>query len=330
MNRVCKHHEEGGFTLVELMMSLVIFAVAVAGILSVAVSLTQGFREQRQAITAQDAVRSPLDIIADALRQASPGVTDPRKVYDANTCTQGAIVVTNSTTASDTLSVIYAAGGVVTTATANVATGSAGSVAVTSNTGLAIGDYVLMTSDFSTGVVVKLTSSTSNTIGWAGNSCGTSYQVTMTAPVTVIRVQHATFFVQNDSTNGNMPTLYMDPDATASTLEEPLAEAVEDLQVVVGVDGNADGALTDAASSTDEWRGNHASDTAFNGASDTGDIARAVRLTMVARTTAIQHGNQNTYSKPTSEDRTAASAADQYRRRVLKTVVEIRNVSGSP
>src|SRR6478672_7119852 len=64
-----------GFTLVELMISLVLFSIAVAGVLSVAVSMTVGFRTQRQVIAAEVAARAPIDFLADAIRGASPGAS---------------------------------------------------------------------------------------------------------------------------------------------------------------------------------------------------------------------------------------------------------------
>ena len=44
------HTGEQGFTLVELMVSLVIFSFAIAGVLAVAVSMTRAYREQRLVI----------------------------------------------------------------------------------------------------------------------------------------------------------------------------------------------------------------------------------------------------------------------------------------
>ena len=73
--RAARANNEQGFTLIELMISLLIFSFAVAGILSAAVAITQGMSEQRQAIDAENAVRVPLDFLVDALRQASPGVS---------------------------------------------------------------------------------------------------------------------------------------------------------------------------------------------------------------------------------------------------------------
>ena len=74
-----------GFTLVELMISLVLFSFVIAGVLAVAVSMTQGYREQRAAVEAEGAVRLPLDFLVDALRQASPAVSTGL-IQDAATC----------------------------------------------------------------------------------------------------------------------------------------------------------------------------------------------------------------------------------------------------
>jgi prepilin-type N-terminal cleavage/methylation domain-containing protein len=322
---------ERGFTLVELMMSLVIFSVAVAGILSVAVSLTQGFREQRLAVAAQDAVRSPIDLLSDALRQASPGVSDPNNVHDNTTCTSGAITVTNSTTGADALDIIFASGGIVTSITANTVTESGGTVTLAHTTNLAVGDYVLLTSDYATGrVMLATTGTTATTLVLASSSCtGTNFPAfSFGVGTTVIRVQHARFTVADDAANNNMPTLWMDADSTGTVhSNEPLAEGIEDLQVALGIDAGTNGIDEQVGASTaaDDWIYNHASDVL-----PATPMIRAVRLTLIARTTSGEFGNQFTYTRPTSEDRTSASTPDQYRRRVLRSVVEVRNVTGSP
>ncbi len=321
---------ERGFTLVELMMSLVIFSVAVAGILSVAVSLTQGFREQRLAVAAQDAVRSPLDMISDALRQASPGVSNPNTLYDATSCTTGALTVTNATGAPDALDVVYASGGIVTAISTGTVTQAGGSVTVAHTTNLAPGDYVLLTSDYARGHVMRLATGTSGTtLVFAASGCtGTNFTFSYPANSTVIRVQHALFTVANDSTNNNMPTLWMDADGAGTAFaNEPLAEGIEDMQIALGVDAGTNGIdeQTGAATATDDWIYNHASDVL-----PALPIIRAVRVTLIARVTKGEHGNQNTYRRPAAEDRAVASTYDQFRRRVLRSVVEVRNVTGSP
>src|SRR5258706_12328714 len=114
-----KRAQQAGFTLIELMVSLVLFSFAIAGVLAVAVSMSQGFRDQRAAVNAEAAVRIPLDFIVDALRQASPGAPTGTITDVGTVCQQGVLFVANNETAAhdatltgwDQLGVIYAAGG---------------------------------------------------------------------------------------------------------------------------------------------------------------------------------------------------------------------------
>lgn len=332
-------HDERGFTLVELMMALVIFSVAVAGILSVAVSLTNGFREQRLAVGAQDAVRAPIDLIADALRQASPGVSDVNAVFDVSNagCTRTAVKVTpGSTTAPDVLDVVYASGGVVTSiaaVTTAAIPGTAGVYTLAHADVLAAGDFVLITSTFGNGYVFEVSAATGTSLtlvaGLNSGTCATYPAYSFGVGDTVIRVQHATFYVADDPDNNNMTTLWMDPDAGGTDLPEPLAEGIEDLQVALGVDTASDGIsdINNATAGADDWVYNVAGESVV--VSATTPVIRAVRVTLVARTTKPEQGNTGTYNRPAVEDRTAG-AADTYRRRVLKTIVEIRNGTGSP
>src|SRR5438477_359619 len=81
-----------GFTLIELMISLVLFSLAVGGVMSVAVSFSNGLREQRATVGADASARLTLVALADALRQVSPGV-NTGTIQDAGTCTTGALSV---------------------------------------------------------------------------------------------------------------------------------------------------------------------------------------------------------------------------------------------
>lgn len=115
---------------------------------------------------------------------------------------------------------------------------------------------------------------------------------------------------------------------------EPAADAIDDLQVALGYDWldaggtasatgdgqlNADGCCGGTAS--DEWIWNDASD-AFPG-TNACDLARlrAVRITVVARTTSEQQGA--TDFRPAIENRSAGSA-DGYYRVVLQSVIALR------
>jgi prepilin-type N-terminal cleavage/methylation domain-containing protein len=163
---------QAGFTLVELMISLVIFSFAIAGILSVAVAMTNGMREQRAAVQAETAVRVPMDFLSDALRQASPGVPLPKNLIDAGTCTRGALTVSNAPGGtdgaftimpnSDVLDVIYAAGAVVTSTRTDYTTGTT-SLTVNDASQLSDGDYIVIT-DFTYGHLVRIASKNANVL----------------------------------------------------------------------------------------------------------------------------------------------------------------------
>src|SRR5205807_7295177 len=139
----------------------------------------------------------------------------------------------------------------------------------------------------------------------------------------VIRAQHATFSI--GSVN-SVPTMMMDPDAGGSAVAEPFAEGIEDLQIAIGVDVNGDGVISEVGSSAndDEWQGNVAGDSVLSGS------IRAVRVTIVARSTQALAGPISSFNLPAVEDRPAGATFDKYRRRVLRSVVETRNLSGSP
>ncbi len=321
-----------GFTLVELMVSLVLFSFAVSGVLAVAVSMSQGFREQRAAIAAETAVRLPLDFLVEVLRQASPAAPSGN-IQDAGTCAGSALAVLNNQTGSgsgapsgwDRLEVIYAAGAVVTStldpydATSNV-------VRVNDASQLAAGDSVVL-SNTGQGHLFKIANISGNQLTLATACAGYVAPPggVYTPGSLVIRAQHAFFFL--GAVDG-VPTLMMDPDATGPAVAEPLAEGVEDLQFVLGVDSNGDGQLSvenGVAANDDEWQGNNAGDTPLAGS------VRAVRVALISRTTSGLIGNATPFFRPSLEDHAAGSGSgDKFRRRILRSIVEIRNMAGSP
>lgn len=314
---------QAGFTLVELMISLVMFSLTIAGVLSVAVTITTGNREQRQAINAEGSVRVAIDFIADALRQASPGVPGGALLTDASgtTCTTGSILVTNSTTAPDRLDMIYASGAVVTSSRSVLLVAST-SIDVSDISQFAPGDHVVV-ADGTQGVMYRIDTITGTTLNF--DTVCTSLPWTTDYPVgsLVIRAQHAELYV--DMIDG-IKTLMFDPDGPdGADVPEPLAEGVEDMQVALGIETGVDGSISDvgAAANDDEWVYNRNGDTL-----PTGSI-RAVRITLVARASTPITGGTTPYNLPAAEDR-AVGAADGYRRRVLRSTIEIRNMGDSP
>jgi len=316
-----------GFTLVELMVSLVIFTFAIAGVLSVAVAMTRAYREQRRVIQTENAVRAPLDFIVDALRQASPGVTTGT-IKDANDCTftAGAISFVDNADQPDELTVVYASGGVVsTTHSAFTSTSTSITIPAAHLSEFASGDYILVT-DMTQGTLAQVTNVTTSALD-VSISCTTAFPGGGYPQGSILlRAQRARFTV--GAVDG-VPTLLMYPNG--STTYEPLAEGIEDMQVAVGVDANSDGALTPTSpfvtsgTTSDEWAGNVATDTLPSG------TIRAVAVVLVSRDTAPLTGTASFYPPLDALNHPLGSAsADNYRRRMLSSTVEIRNLAGSP
>jgi prepilin-type N-terminal cleavage/methylation domain-containing protein len=317
-----------GFTLVELMVSLTIFSFAIAGVLSVAVSMTQGFRDQRAAVDAEAAARVPLDFMADALRQASPGAPTGN-IFDLGTpCSTTALTVTDNVgnNGPDELDVVFASGAVVTSTRAIWADQPAdlASVVVNDASQLSVGDYVVI-SNLSQGHLVGITGITGNTLSLAGTACPTPGYPSGGYPSgsLVIRALHAQFTI---GTINNIPTLMMTSVDTG--VSEPLAQGIEDLQLALGVDpgNNAADALTEIGVSAgdDDWVGNVTGDPAIVG------TLRAVRVTLIARTATGYIGLATPFNRPAAEDHAASATFDTYRRRVLRAMVEVRNFGESP
>jgi prepilin-type N-terminal cleavage/methylation domain-containing protein len=311
-----------GFTLVELMVSLLIFTFAIAGVLSVAVAMTRAYREQRRVIATENAVRAPLDFIVDAVRQASPGVTTAA-IKDAQDCSfnAGAISFVDNDDQPDELTLVYASGGVVTTTHSAVLSTSNSITIPAVHTGeFEIGDYVLI-SDSAQGTLIKVTGVNPTTLDIAPQCAAAFPGGGYPSGSMMIRAQRARF------TRGDIdgvPTLLIF--ANGSTTAEPVAEGVEDFQVAIGVDSDNNGALTDNGDTTDEWAGNAVGDTLGAG------TIRAVKIALVSRDAAPLTGTASFYTPQDvlNHPRPTSATADNYRRRMLVSTVEIRNLAGSP
>jgi Type IV Pilus-assembly protein W len=145
----------------------------------------------------------------------------------------------------------------------------------------------------------------------------------------VVRAQHSIFFIST-AFDGN-PTLMMNPTGNPAlnlTAGEPLAEGIEDMQVALGWDQGAPAGSVvpdSPVAGADGWYGNVAGEPVI-----TSITLRAVRITLIARTLSSYIGGLSPFVRPAAEDHAAGTVGDQYRRRVLKTTAEIRNVGESP
>jgi type II secretory pathway pseudopilin PulG len=320
---------QAGFTLIELMISLVMFSFAIAGVLAVAVAMAAGFREQKQAVSAEGTSRAAMEFLTDAIRGASPGVMNGNDstIENVYSCAKGAFSVSDNTGvgSSDTLRVVFAYGSVVTYSRSTYSSAGA-SIDVVDGSQFAPGDLLLI-SNMAQGHILEVApGSTAATLqikntGWC--TLGVAFPGAGSYPAgsLIVRVMQATFSI---AALDGIPTLFM----SDGTVNEPLAEGIEDMQFELGVDLDNNNVLTDplgVVANDDEWLYNFAGEAA----PATTALIRGVKVTLVARTTGQVTG-VGSYTRPKAGNHAASLAPDNYRRRLLSTVVEVRNVGGSP
>ena len=312
-----------GFTLIELMISLVIFSLAIASVLSVAVAMSQSFRQRRNLVAAEDNVRGAMDFLSDAIRGASPAIPQTGTIRDDSTCTTitgGGISVNNSTIGPDDFVVVYPAGGVVTSTRTPYANGTP-SITITDVSNISIGDQLLIT-DLANGEIVKVltvttTTAPAGTITITPSSCG-AFTATYPALSLVLRVERAHFFIDTTNTyNFGSDALMMDLTYDSTPSPEPLAEGVEDMQISLGLDS------TNSFGQVDTWEYS-------SGTGVASGTLRAARITFVVKNKQELPGTATPFHRPAVEDHSASTTFDAYPRRILSSTVELRNLKGSP
>jgi Type IV Pilus-assembly protein W len=326
-------------------------------VLAVAVSMAQGFREQRQVVETESAARGALDYIADALRMSSPAISngkvttsdsspasgDPHLIIGgddgsttnhledttstATTCARGSINVYNNAglNASDILEIVFASGGTVTSlgVAATWTTALPATITLNEVTNLAVGDRLLIT-DGARGHVVKVTSINTGTgvVGIETASCTIS-SASYPLGSLVIRVMRARFYL--DAFDGVATVLMMDPDADGAMTPEPLADWVEDFQIAAGIDEDGSDAVD-----LDEWGFSGAAGTPATFTTSPAVTLRAIRISLVTRAANSLVATTAAYRRPGLEDHVQATTLDTLRRRVLSSTIDIRNLGDSP
>jgi hypothetical protein len=329
-----KRRNEAGLTMIELMISVLLFSIVIGVALKMGSTMVFSMSEGRRMALVERSARISLEIVADALRSSSPGVPSGQ-VTDLVGCSAGtapnAVRVTNGAGGSDMLETIHASAGTVTSLRAPYGPSSS-ELRVAAGADFRAGDYAVVT-NLEAGAVVKVIGVSALGSGeWSLQTQAPSSMCSgavlpaggFTVGSLVLRARISRFYIDRSASVGGIPTLMLDPDGDGAERPEPLADGIEDLQVAIGVDVNGDGTVTDTASTADEWFYNAAGDAD----PPAGALPRAVRVTVTARET--QQGNDWSYLRNAAEDRPAATAEDGYRRRVLSTTVELRNLEGSP
>lgn len=317
-----------GFTLVELMVSLVLFSLLIAGVLSVAVTMAQGYREQRQVVATDTSVRAPMDYLGDLIRQAAPGVPTGQVYVTAGPAacpsvgSPTSISTTNFNNKSDVLDIVFAYGGFVTSTKTGYGPATT-SLTLTDATNLKANDTLLIaTTD--RGHLLFVTNVTGNVVTLqASAGCISPTLPPGGYPVNslVLKVMKASITTGPDPQDNTLSNLwlnpYFPPTGYPAGLGQPIAENIEDMQISLGHDANGDSIIT-----PNEFEFSAATPGAVPG------FVRAVRMTLTSRAPQALIGGTGFFT-PAAEDR-PAGATDGFRRRTLTTTVEVRNMKGSP
>ena len=205
--RARERRGQAGMSLIELMVAMVILGIVIAAAFNVAYSMMNSYRDHRRAVAVERAARGAVTVLANAVRNASPGVGNG-DILDAVGCTTtAAIQVVNSTDAPDQLRLVYGKGGVVTSnRTEYVNTETV--LEIYDGSGFRAGDHVMIV-DFanwptSTKAHVMEVSAVGGsgsawtlTLAQAPSACASPVSDLYTYPVhsTVVRVQLAEFSI---------------------------------------------------------------------------------------------------------------------------------------
>jgi prepilin-type N-terminal cleavage/methylation domain-containing protein len=314
-----------GFTLVELMVAMTLVTLLIGVAFQIGVVVINGFREHREAVAVQRAARAAIDLMADSVRNAAVAVPTA-VITDTVGCNDfDGLDVRDNDDAPDELLLVTGGSGVITSLRAQF-NQSSSTMTLLDGSGIVAGD-LLVVSDFQKGHVVKVATVTDNGDTWQVDVAAAACAVPTfeyNPGAIVLRAHVARFFVADVD---DVPTLQLDPDGEGGPLPpEPLAEGIEDLQVAVGIDTNGDGLVQDQGTDEDEWHYNVALDSPPEAI--TTRRWRALRLTVVGRSLREDVGAELSF-RPAAENREAGNL-DGFRRRVASTVVELRNLEGSP
>jgi type II secretory pathway pseudopilin PulG len=117
-----------------------------------------------------------------------------------------------------------------------------------------------------------------------------------------------------------------------ANLRQDIADSILDLQFSLGLDTNGDGRVTENLTNptTDEWLGNAAGDAAIVGglkAIRISTLARTGRPDNIYRAPDLPRVEDHAFDLGDSSDRVNGTVARMYRRRVLQTIANLRNLT---
>ena len=297
-----------GFTLIELLIAMAISGIVAGAIFTAFQSQQKSYLLQDQVTEMQQNLRGAMLMISGDARMAGFGFGG--YVNSINNQNEN-----DDPDNPDCLDILYADAGVTTNLRADMPPQSA-IFGVDSTDGFAINDLIIIT-DGTNGTLLRITQVLTGSIKLQHNPSAVinppGGHNTFPTPdgygpgSKIYKLRYLSYDI--DNTDPNHPTMRVDFDGPfGGGGYQPLADNVEDLQAAFIFE---DGGEADTYDDTD------GDDT-----NDYDDI-RSVRITILARTDRTDSGFSG--QRPAIEDH-AAGNPDNYRRRLLTSVIKIRNL----
>ena len=343
MNSQPPHHKgQHGLTLIEVMISITISLILLAGVMQIFTGSRQTYRVQDNVARLQENGRFAISFLSKDLRMAGyTGCTSKSTtvtVIATNTAASfpnggltgyeyAALPIT--LTATDTLTAamvlpgtdivqIKGASSTGVNMTGNLATVNANIQLLTATAdGLFTAGDILFISDCTNADIFAATNVSNGagttTIAHAAGNTTNNLSKTYGTDADVMKMESSVYYIAADATNNNIPTLYRKRMVGVAMVTEPLVEGVEDMEILYGED-------TDAPATPDGSANRYvAADTP--GLNMTNVVS--VRLNLLLRSSEdnLATGTKQTYSF----NGNSVTATDYRLRRVFSTTIKVRN-----
>lgn len=299
-----------GFTLVELLVTLAISGVVMAGVYSVFYTQQKSYTTQEQVSEMQQNLRAAMLMISRDARMAGFGLASGRLSYynGASMDSTYAIEIYNNN--PDQIDIVYADASCTTNLSSSMPQPSS-EFNVDDTSCFSDGDLGII-SDGTNADIIQITQVQHaslklqhNPSSPANSPGGTSVKYETGA--NIYKVKYLSYDI--DNSDPAHPKMRVDLDGPlGGGTYQPLAMNIEDLQVVYIFDDGGEAASYNDSDGDDT--------------NDSDDI-RSVRINILARSDKVDPGF--TGNRPVIEDH-AAGGTDSYRRRLLTTEIRVRNL----
>lgn len=338
---------EAGFTLIELMVAVVTSGLLLGGVYSMMIRQQQSYQIQDQVVEVQQNLRSSFIFLRYDLRMVGHGLVAGTAPISSHLNNQVGVNGTDAITfmANTGAASVVMPGGAAWNTTFKfypLASGAPVTIPVHSVIGFPVSTpYQVDLVDLSNGTLVanaNITAVTQNSPPIPSTLTLVPCPVVACPPLSLsdgsyIGQSPQAFTYQVDVSGTGSPDCKNPPclERIVGGAVSVLAEGVEDFQIAYGFDGingfPADGVIKEngIAANDDEWVFNSAGDSWPILASDI-DKLRAIRVSLQLKTTNRDPG----YTGGTTgilEDHTWTSPLDGYRRRVIRFIENVRNLS---